>query len=303
MPALFIETTKFTELITEKVNEWLEVAIKMFPNFVVAVFMLFIFFLLSNLVKRIVSKVSKRVSKNIFLNRLAVNVSRIIVITLGCIVALNILKLEGTVSSLLAGAGIVGLALGFAFKEIAANFMSGVIMAARKPVYVGDIIECNNLYGKVKHIDLRATIIENFDGQIHIVPNKDVFQNTITNYSTTGYRRVRLGVSISYAENLRQVRKVTKEAIEKLDVVVQNEDKDVFFYFTEFNDSSVDFEVAYWIRFPRNRKYNEAVTEGMIAIKEAFDEEGIKIPFPIRTLNFDVKGGQTLQEQIEERKS
>ena len=90
---------------------------------------------------------------------------------------------------MLAGAGVVGLALAFAFQDIAANFISGIFISFRKPLHIDDIVKIGDYMGRVEEINLRDTVLRTFQGQMVIIPNKNVFQNPIENYSMLGKRR------------------------------------------------------------------------------------------------------------------
>ena len=209
--------------------------------------------------------------------------------------ALGILQLDKTVTSMLAGVGIIGLALGFAFQDTIANLVSGIIIAFRKPYDIGDIIESNGYFGKVFRIDLRTTDIQLLQGPVVLVPNRNVLQNAVINYSEYGWRRVDLGIGVSYGEDLENVRKVTLEAVQQ----VENLDasKDVTFYYEEFGDSSINFTVRFWVKYTdRNAVYLKAKSDAIMNIKSAYNAAGIVIPFPIRTLDFGIKGGEKLSQ-------
>src|SRR5690606_1260096 len=116
----------------------------------------------------------------------------------------------------------------------------------------------------------------------------------IVNYSTYGKRRIDLAVGVSYGEGLRRVKKIVLETIDAMNNVIDPE-KTIFSY-TGFGDSSIDFEVMFWISYPDNPSYLDMRSEAIMAIKEAFDNADIMIPFPIRTLDFGIKGGEKLSE-------
>jgi len=120
---------------------------------------------------------------------------------------LSILKLNTAVTSILAGAGIIGLALAFAFQDIAANFISGIFISFRRPLRVGDIVKVKDYMGKVEEINLRDTILRTFQGQTVIIPNKEVFQNPIENFSRLGKRRIDLWIGVSYGKTWRKLSK------------------------------------------------------------------------------------------------
>ncbi len=99
---------------------------------------------------------------------------------------------------------------------------------------------------------------------------------------------------ISYGEKLPNVEKVVSEAIQQINYL--KKDRPIEFFYTSFGDSSINFVVRYWINFNRIPEYMKAQSDGIKHIKAAFDEVGITIPFPIRTLDFGIKGGKTLAE-------
>ena len=279
-----------------KIENWMDALILMLPNFVVAILLVLLFVVLARITRNLVGKLLDRVSHNPAINRLISSVLYIVVIIIGCFIALGVLNLDKTVTSLLAGAGIIGLALGFAFQDTFANFISGVIIATRRPFRIGDIVETNDFFGTVLQMNLRTTVIRTPQAQKVIIPNKSVLQNPITNYSFFGERRIDLEVGISYGEDLEKVKSVTMAAIQQIDDL--QKDKDVEFFYKEFGDSSINFEIRYWINFYRQTDYLKARSEGVMKIKAAFDQNDITIPFPIRTLDFGIKGGEKLNEML-----
>lgn len=179
-------------LIYEKVYDWLQIAIKMLPNLAVAVIVLVLFALMARVIKKLAYRLMFRLSDTPAVSGLFSSVTYFIVIFVGLFIALDVLKLEKTVSSLLAGAGIIGLALGFAFQDLTANFISGIFITFRKPFEVGHQIETNGFTGTVDNIQLRSTTLRTIDGLHVIIPNKDIFQKPIINHSLTSERRVSL---------------------------------------------------------------------------------------------------------------
>jgi small conductance mechanosensitive channel len=207
------------------------------------------------------------------------------------------LNLEKTVTSLLAGVGLIGLALGFAFQDTASNFISGVFLSARRPFQFGDIVKTTDYFGRVKHLNLRNTIIETFKGQEILIPNKDVFQNPIENFTKKGLRLVDASCGVSYGDDLELSRKIAIEAVVKLDSIRDKEN--ISLLFNEFSDSSINFNIRFWIKFGEtNSTFLHAQSEAIIAIKKAFGKNDIDIPFPTRTLDFGIKGGDYISEAI-----
>ena len=277
-----------------KAESWLESLIAMLPNVVVAILVLIIFYVAAKAVRAVFRRIIVRISDKSAINNLFATIVYLSVLGLGLIMALNVLHLEQTVTSLLAGAGIVGLALGFAFQDITANFISGILLAIRKPIEVGDIIQTEHFMGSVEKIDLRVTIVRTFQGLHVIIPNKHVLQSPVTNFTKTYDRRIDLDIGVSYAEDLEHVQKIAIEAVSKLPYLLPNREINAFF--KEFGDSSINFTLMLWKHYPDEPGYLRALSDAIIAVKKAFDRHGITIPFPIRTLDFGIKGGQTLSE-------
>lgn len=279
-------------LVAGKLETWLNTAIEMLPNLVLALLVLIVFYVFGKLLRKFVRRLLEKATTNKTVIDLAETVMSIIVIGIGIFFALSILNLDGTVTSLLAGAGIIGLALGFAFQDIAANFISGTLLSIRHPFGIGDIIESQDYYGTVQKLNLRNTIIKTPQGQIVYIPNKVVYENPFTNFTKNGERRIDLSCGISYGDDLEKVKKVATEAISSIEK--RDKNRDVEFFFTEFGDSSINFVVRFWVHFTRNPDFWDPQSEAIMALKQAFDENDIMIPFPIRTLDFGIRGGEKL---------
>ena len=276
-----LETGHLITVVLEKVQGWIEGAVALLPNLVVAILLVVLFALLSRLVASLVQRGGRRARVQPELLSLMSTVARLATLAVGLFSALSVLQLERAVTSLLAGVGVVGLALGFAFQDIAANFMAGIIMALRRPFHVDDLVETHGVMGHVKRVTLRATVLRNFTGQDVIIPNKDVLQNTIVNYAQSGERRVDVDVGVSYDDDLERAREVAIEAVEG--VPERDGSRDVTLVYTGFGASSIDFTVRFWLEDAAD--FLEGRSHAIMAIRKAFDEAGITIPFPIRTID------------------
>ncbi len=289
-----MDLQKALELIQSKLMEWLKDLVRMLPNLILAIIVLFLGIYLSRLFRNIVSRMVHRLSHGKVLTNLFSNFVFIFCIGISIFAALSILNLDKALTSMLAGAGIAGLALAFAFQDIAANFMSGILITLRKPLRIGDIVKVKDYMGKVMAINLRDTVILTFQGQMVIIPNKEVAQNPIENYTMLGKRRVDLTIGVSYGEDLEKVKEVTLKAVEQIPGLSPTEP--ITFFFTEFADSSINFSLRLWAATPEQPEFLRIQSHSIMSVKKAFDENDITIPFPIRTLDFGIKGGQKLEE-------
>jgi small conductance mechanosensitive channel len=280
----------------EKLQKWGDGLVLMLPNLALALLLAVATLALSGWVPRLVERLLLRASANEALTRMLASLSRVGVLVMGALWTLDLLNLEKTVTSMLAGVGVVGLALGFAFQDIAANFMSGFMMTLNRPFEVGDLVELAGRQCRVVRVQLRATEVETLDGLGILIPNKDVFQNAIVNYTRTPQRRMDLRMGTAYADDMETVRRVVLQAMAGIPHRDATREAQVFF--EGFGDSSIDFQVRVWLTQSNQQAFLKARSEAMIAIKRAFDAEGITIPFPIRTLDFGAKvvGGSSLDQ-------
>ncbi len=266
----------------EKLFGWAEAGMAILPNFAVALITLLLFYPFAKIARWVAGKIYRQKSDNILIHWLVINLVFLVVLMIGVFSALEILKLEKTVASLLAGAGVVGLAMGFAFQEIASNFVSGVLISFRKPYRVGDIVEIQGRVGSVKSIDLRTTSIMTAQGLEVIVPNKTMITDTLINYTTTPERRVELVVGVSYKDDLDKVQSITTQAVEN--IPERMKDHPIEFFYLSFGESSINFRLRFWIHYPGDLNFDRAIHQAVINIKKAFDENGITIPYPTRII-------------------
>jgi len=281
-------------LLSTKATNWYEMIVKSIPNIILGLIVFILFIFIAKLAKSILGRLLPRLTKNITVINLLKTVGSFLILVIGLFVALEIMNLEKTVTSILAGAGVIGLALGFAFQEIASNFVSGILIAFREPYQIGDIVELNDFFGEVTQINLRTTSIMTFQGLEVLVPNKDLFTEPFINFTTTPKRRVDIKVGVSYGDDLNKVERVTKEALEEIEERCIG--KDIQVYYTDFGSSSINLVAHIWITYTKNISFLKARHQAIINIKEAYDKNDISIPFPIRTIDFGIKGGKELGE-------
>ena len=294
----FEAVNNFWTLIHDKIESWVEMGIKHLPNMVVALIILLVFALIARIASRLMSRLLHRVFESKQIADLLAAIFKVLVFVTGLFIALEFLGLTGTVTSLLAGAGIVGLAIGFAFQDMTENLIAGIAMGIRKPFEIGDVVEADDVFGNVKTINLRNTIVETFSGQLEIIPNKILFRNIVTNYTTTGLRRIEVKVGISYADDILKASELIESKLNEQKFVIRQDDTRVFA--EGFGGSSVDLLVWFWIKYPGEVGFMQARHEAIHIIHTTLAENDILIPFPIRTLDFGAKGGEKLNSMLSE---
>lgn len=289
--------SKLFEMLAAKLRHWMEIVILSLPNAAVALLVVLLTIWLTRPLRGAAAKLLSRAIHNDGLVELLATTIRVVAMCLGFIVALNVLSLDRAVLSLLTGVGVVGLALGFAFQDMASNLISGVALVVRadKPFRVGDLIETGDLRAFVTEINLRDTELRTLDGQAVFIPNSSIFKNQLINFSLLGSRRVSIDVGVSYGDDLEKARNVLLDVVNSLDYLHPDHTPDV--NFTELGDSSINAVVRFWVACP-SVDVMAAKSQAIMAIKRAFDANDLCIPFPIRTLDFGVRGGMTLPEAL-----
>ncbi|GAK93688.1 potassium efflux system KefA protein [Nonlabens ulvanivorans] len=275
-----------TELILDQLESWYETLITNLPSIAVAIIVLIVTYFISKWVSRGVQKLIQHKVNQVSVRKLIGKVAAAIVIIGGLFIALNVLDLNETVQAIIAGAGVSGLVIGLALQGTLSNTLSGVHLSFRKMVSVGDWVETNGYEGEIISIDLNKFIMREADNNTVIIPNKLIMENPMKNYGLTKTMRVIVHCGVGYESDLDHVREVAKQAI--LDNFDQIKSKDdVEFYYREFGDSSINFMLRFYYDIENGLQKLVNTSEAIIVIKKAFDKEGINIPFPIRTLQFD----------------
>ncbi|MFC2173772.1 mechanosensitive ion channel family protein [Acidobacteriota bacterium] len=205
---------------------------------------------------------------------------KVLFYSLTVLVLVTVLRELGfKLSVLLGAAGILTVALGFASQTSASNLISGLFLIVESPFKIGDIITIDGTTGEVLSIDLLSVKIRTFNNLYVRIPNENIIKSKTTTLTRFPIRRIDLQLGVAYKEKIARVKKVLFKVADKNPLCL-DEPKPLFI-FTGFGDSALTFQFSVWTRREnfldlRNMIYEE--------IKVAFDEEGIEIPFPHRTL-------------------
>lgn len=198
-----------------------------------------------------------------------------VVILVGTAIALSIVNVNFAQI-----VGYLGFGIGFAFKDILANIIAGVVILTQKTFKIGDIIKVSDRIGKITQIDMRITQVQGLDGTNFIVPNSDMVTNVVRNYTSNSLRRISFQVGVHYSTPLEMAIQSATDSVEKNKSVVSHPKIQVLA--VEFGESAILLEVRFWIESDIN--WYLIRSEIIQQLKKDFDTAGITIPFPIRTL-------------------
>jgi len=266
----------------DKLSGWIDVAIVNLPNVLIALLVFVFAYWLSRNLQGWINKYLKRFIRQPSIRSLVANVASILTIIIGLLLALSILNLDGTLKSILAGAGVAGLAISLALQGTLSNTFSGLFIAIKDEINIGDWIESNGFSGKVIEIDLRNTKLKESDNNIVVVPNKLILETPFKNFGLTKRIRTTITCGVGYESDLKVVKEIATKAIEELFLPKNGEH--IEFYYTDFGGSSIDFLLRFWVDATENLTALEVKSEAIMKIKDTFDKNGINIPFPIRTI-------------------
>lgn len=267
-----------------KLDGWMDAIFLKLPNFVIAILVMIIFYFIAKGLKKLSYKLLFRKVSDESIKQVLSKLIYAVVLMIGFFVALGVLQLDKVLTSILAGAGVMGLAIGFALQGTLSNTVSGFMLSFQPKVRIGDYIEAQGNSGYVEEIDLRNVTIRQPDNDYVIIPNKIFIDNPFTNYSWTERGRISVSCGVGYEDDLQQVEDLVVKIISEN--FEQRESEGVEFFFTEFGDSSINFVTRFWITSQKPKPKLEAQHQAIKLIKKHFDEAGINIPFPIRTMDF-----------------
>lgn len=181
-------------------------------------------------------------------------------------------------------AGLIGLGLSFALRDVIANFISGILIMINQPFKIGDQIKVDGEEGTIKDIQIRASQIKTYDGRKVIVPNSNLYNNVVINNTAYDQRRFEVIVGIGYDEDIKAAKEAAQEVLEEAEGVESEPEPQILV--DALDDSSVNLKLRGWTR-PSRANMVKSASEVSQKVKERYDEEGIDIPFPIRTVYMD----------------
>jgi small-conductance mechanosensitive channel len=253
-------------LVKTKLEGWLTGFVKLLPNLALAVLIFVLFFLISKYLRRLIYRTLLKFSDKPAVSNLFSSIIYIAFLFVGLFISLELLHLEKTIASLLAGAGIIGLALGFAFQDLTANFISGLFIIFRKPFDVGQDIDSNGFNGTVQEIKLRSTTLRTYQGLHIIIPNKDIFQKPITNYSLSGDRRIDIVLTLPFKTDADRIGQSLIKSLSDIPNIKKDKKPEV--YFLDYTGDTIKIEIWCWIDNTTASDYTRAKHEVIKKIHE-----------------------------------
>lgn len=233
------------ERIRDIFNNFFAAVLELLPNLLVAIFFFLLFALIGYLIGKGFSKGGRSGWKNTIVVSYLGKVFRWLFFIIGIIVALYILGFGAIANTLLTSAGVSAIIIGFAFKDIAENFLAGLLMLISRPFEIGHIIEVDGHRGAVKEVNLRTTHIRNITGKDIYLPNALIVKNVVINYTRDGFLRLDFSLGLDVPTDINALRPVIIEFLKKEKEVLANPEPDVLV--RDLREFTVEIQVLFWI--------------------------------------------------------
>ncbi|MFG0315898.1 MAG: mechanosensitive ion channel family protein, partial [Planctomycetota bacterium JB042] len=261
----------------EEASAWLERAGRALPLVVVALVVLLLFLLAARRIRRAELAIGP-LRRNKLLRGLARQSLAVATTVLGLVLALRILGLGYLVGGLLGGAGVLGLAVGFAFKDILENYLASILLSLRRPFGAMDLVDVDGTTGTVLRMTSSQTVLMTADGNHVRIPNAAVFKGTVTNYTENPLRRFDFAIGIGANEDLGRAMRIGRETLEEMAGIA--DDPKPVARVEELGDSAVVVRYLAWVH-QADVSFQKARSEAVRLVKAALDEHAVEMPVPI----------------------
>lgn len=287
--------------ITASANDLVVSFIERIPYFVAAIVVLIIFWLLSIVFKKIVYKILGSRSRHQNLVKVFQRVGGALIFFIGFMIAMVVAIPGFTPAKLIGALGIGSVAIGFAFKDIFQNLLSGILLLLSEPFRIGDQIVSGDYEGTVEDIKIRATMIRTYDGRQVVIPNSDLYTSALTVNTAYKQRRLQLTVGIGYADDIHEAKSEIMKALDRADTVSKNATPTIIA--VNLGDSTVDLVVRWFIDDGNQANKVASIDQVLIEIKTALDAAGIDMPFPVRTLDLSDPSVKSIVNRLGEQQA
>lgn len=278
-----METGKLIQSFQDSWNSFVEQIPSLLAAILVIALGIFIANKLTDLSRKFIAGKSTDPLMTNFLIKAIKTVFVIIVIMFG----LKVAGLDGIATGVLTAAGASAVILGFAFKDIGENFISGIILSFNRPFNINDTVSIGDIFGRVKSMEFRYTKLKTFDGKDVYIPNSDVIKKPVFNFTEDGYFRMDFMVGIAYENDIDKAKKIILDTMNSHPLSLKDEDRDPFVMTDELGVNSVNIKVFFWVAAEDYRRDALMIRSEMIdQVKINLLTNGISMPANIQELKW-----------------
>lgn len=259
----------------ERMDSWVDGFVKLLPNIGVAIILMLLFYGIARIVAHLVQRTASSRSRDNLGDMLG-GLIKWVIIVFGFLLAATTVVPSLKPGDLVAGLGVSSVAIGFAFKDILQNWLAGLLILLRQPFEVGDQIKVNDFEGTVERIETRATIIKTYDSQRAVIPNSEIYTNSVLVKTAHEKRRSQYDIGVGYADDLTQALDVIKKTISGVEGVESEPPVDALVW--DLAASWITVRARWWTD-SRRADVVQVRAEVLKAIKLALDDERIDMPY------------------------
>lgn len=262
------------------------------PAILLAILIVAVGFLLANKLAGVGRKVIERRSQDPLMTNFLTKTIKLVLGVIVVMFGLRVAGLGGIATGLITAAGASAIIIGFAFKDIGENFISGIILSFNRPFNLNDTVEVGGIFGKVVAMEFRYTKLKTFDGRDVYIPNSDVVKKPVFNYTEDGFFRVEFVAGIAYEDKIDDARELILKTVRSCDGVVEDDAHEVFVAVDELAVSTVNLMVRFWVETKDYRKRSLMIRGSVITeVKQALEANGFSLPADIQEIK--LYGGQS----------
>lgn len=268
----------------EKTEAMLNDAIRLLPNIVLAIAVFTIFWFAAKFTRRFVRRLTRHRRNARNLGLVLGRLTQSLIVAVGLFVSLSIVIPSLKPGDLVQLLGVGGVAIGFAFRDILQNFLAGILILLTEPFEIDDQIVFKGFEGTVEHIETRATTVRTYDGRRIVIPNAELFTNSVTVNTAFERRRLEYDVGIGYGDDISKAKHLILEVLNNSDKVLQDPPPEALV--VELADSSINIRARWWINPPRRADVMASRDQILTQFNDVLVSNGIDLPFPTQQILF-----------------
>lgn len=283
-------------IILENIGQLIRDFLAQLPNVALGIVVLILFFYLSKGVKQLVGRLLTQLS-----GQAQTAVSRIlqwVVVLLGIFVAMTLIFPSVKIADLLSLLGVGGVAIGFAFRDILQNFFAGLIILLTEPFEIGDQIVVEGFEGTVIKIETRGTYLRTYDGRVVIIPNAELFTDSVIVNTAREKRRSQYDIGIGYGDDIGRAKELILEALQGIDGISSDPAPEALV--VDLAGSSINIRARWWTD-PERATVIHTQDKVLTAVVEKLVSNGIDLPFPTRQILFHDQTEETDGDRAKQR--
>lgn len=286
------------ETVTQQLTSMLTSALQLLPNMFLAVIVFFIFWFIARFSRRLIKNFTKR-KKSRNLGLVLARLSQGVIILVGAFVALAIIVPSFKPGDLIQLLGVSGVAVGFAFRDILQNFLAGILILITEPFVIGDQIVFNDFEGTVEDIETRATTIKTYDGTKIVIPNAELFTNSVKVNTAYEKRRLEYDIGIGYGDDIAEAKRIILEVLQNDPEAILDPPPEALV--VGLADSTVNIRARWWVQPPRRAEVLDSQDKILTELCNKLMAAGIDLPFPTQQILFHDQTEETDGDRTRQR--